>query len=87
MQKPPCWTGFCRNSSAQIFGVDDWIVMFMRLRGSEILKSAGMGRQMLEWAQGDDPDTVETLCRMESIYNELVEQQREVERQQRKARK
>ena len=82
LQTPPCWKGFCRNSSAQILGVDDWIEMFMRLRGSEVLKSTGMGGKMLEWADGDDMETVETLCRIESIYAELVEEQRKIEREQ-----
>lgn len=80
---PQCWSRGCRNSAAQIEGIEEWVVMFLRLRNSEVLKSTGMGGRMLEWADAYDEETLETFCRMESIYNRLLSEQREIEKLQR----
>ena len=79
VHSPQCWSRGCRNSSAQFEGIDVWIQLFNRLRGSEILKNSGAGREFLIWADGLNEETLETLMTMESILIELQEEKRKID--------
>jgi hypothetical protein len=78
--KPPmCWSKPCRNSSAQFEGIDDWVLILTRLRGSELVKATGLGRDLLERADAMDDETIDLLMQLEADLTQLIAEQREAD--------
>lgn len=79
-QGPSCWRGPCRNATAHIEGIDDWVQLVFWLHGSTIVQNCGIGRDLLAAADALDPQTLEMIVRLSSEIDSLIAAKNKQER-------
>lgn len=54
------------------------------LKNSKVVQGAQLGRQLLEWAEAEDPQTIGLLIELDQHHEFLLNQQLEQRREQRR---